>query len=207
MGLFAILLGGRLVDTPRLRAQIAGARVIAADSGMAHAETLGLVPEVWVGDFDSSDLPLQNRFAAVPRMRFPSEKDATDGEIACDEAAKRGATRLVLAGAFGGQADHLLGTVALAVSLRLRGLDVLLTSGDEEGWPLVPGEMTLEMKAGNRISVLPFTDLSKLTISGVKWPLQDRDVPVGSSLTLSNAARGPVSISLRGGSGAVIAYP
>jgi thiamine pyrophosphokinase len=207
MSLFTILLGGRLIDTPRLRAQIAGARVIAADSGMAHAETLGVVPEVWVGDFDSASLPLQNRHASVPRLSFPAEKDATDGELACDEAVKRGAAQLVLAGAFGGQADHLLGTITHAVSLRTRGHEVLLTSGDEEGLPLVPGTMTLELSPGRRVSVLALTDLSRLSISGVKWPLLDRDVPTGSSLTLSNVATGPVSITLAGGHGAVIVYP
>ena len=59
MSRFIILLGGKLVRTPRLDAQMAGARVIAADAGMCHAAMLGVVPELWVGDFDSApaDLP------------------------------------------------------------------------------------------------------------------------------------------------------
>ena len=40
---FAILLGGNLTVTPRLRQQLAGARVIAADSGMTHAAVLGVM--------------------------------------------------------------------------------------------------------------------------------------------------------------------
>ena len=51
MSRFVILLSGDLTVTPRLHRQIAGARVIAADSGMKHARTLGIVPELWVGRF------------------------------------------------------------------------------------------------------------------------------------------------------------
>jgi thiamine pyrophosphokinase len=207
MSLFVILLGGRLTATPRLLAQIAGARVIAADSGMAHADALGVLPEVWVGDFDSAGSELQARFAHVPRLAFPAEKDATDGEIAVVEALKRGGKKLILAGAFGGQSDHLMGTVALAIALKQEGIDVLLTSGDEEGWPLIPGVLDLDLAPDARISLIPYADFGAISITGVKWPLDRRTVPMGSSLTLSNVATGPVAISLGSGKGIVVAYP
>jgi thiamine pyrophosphokinase len=41
----------------------------------------------------------------------------------------------------------------------------------------------------------------------VKWPLVNRSVPLGSTLTLSNVALGPVRLSLRAGHGIAIAYP
>ena len=104
MSRFIILLGGKLVRTPRLDAQAAGARVIAADGGMNHAKTLGITPELWVGDFDSVTKEIEAEFAAVPQKRYPHDKDNTDGELAVAEALARGATSLVLAGAFGGRA-------------------------------------------------------------------------------------------------------
>ena len=95
---FAILLGGDLTVTPRLKSQIRGARVIAADSGMMHAAALHLVPELWVGDFDSAGSELTMQYREVPRETFPAEKDATDGAIAVDAALSRGATEIVLLG-------------------------------------------------------------------------------------------------------------
>ena len=204
---FAILLGGNLTVTARLRRHIAGARVIAADSGITHAASLGVDPELWVGDFDSSGSELTLQYRHVPRQSHPPEKDATDGELAVAEALKRGGRDFVLIGGFGGQSDHTLGHFGLALRLARAGHVSLLTSGGEEAYPLIPGVTEIDLPPGSRISIVPFADLAGLDLQGVRWPLAKRDVPLGSSLTLSNIAHGPVRISLGSGYGMVIAYP
>lgn len=204
---FAILLGGDLTVTPRLRGQIRGARVIAADSGMMHAASLGLVPELWVGDFDSAGSELTLQYRDVPRETFPAEKDATDGAIAVAEAIRRGATELVLLGGLGGQTDHTMGVLGQSFAIARQGLTCLLTSGAEEAWPLIPGETAMDLPPETRLSIIPYTDLEGLDLDGVKWPLVNRRVPLGSTLTLSNVALGPVRLSLRAGHGIAIAYP
>ena len=67
--------------------------------------------------------------------------------------------------------------------------------------------MKLDLPPETRLSIIPFTELQGLDLSGVKWPLSKRDVPVGSTLTLSNVALGPVEISVTTGYGIAIAYP
>ena len=64
--------------------------LIAADSGMMHAAVLRVVPELWVGDFDSAGSELTMQYRDVPRETFPAEKDATDGAIAVAEAVFHG---------------------------------------------------------------------------------------------------------------------
>jgi thiamine pyrophosphokinase len=204
---FAILLGGDLTVTPRLKSQIRGARVIAADSGMMHAAALHLVPELWVGDFDSAGSELTLQYRDVPRETFPAEKDATDGALAVAEAIRRGASEIVLLGGLGGQTDHTAGLLGQSIQIARQGVTCLLTSGVEEAWPLIGGHMRVELPPDTRLSIIPFTDLHGLDLSGVKWPLANRDVPVGSTLTLSNVALGPVEISVKDGHGIVIAYP
>ena len=204
---FAILLGGDLTVTARLRGQVRGARVIAADSGMMHAAALRVVPELWVGDFDSSGSELTVQYRDVPRETFPAAKDATDGAIAVEEAIRRGAREIVLLGGLGGQTDHTAGLLGQSIEIARRGLACLLTSGLEEAWPLIPGRMRVDLPAGTRLSIIPFGDLEGLDLEGVRWPLQDRAVPLGSTLTLSNLALGPVEIGLRAGHGIAIAYP
>jgi thiamine pyrophosphokinase len=207
MSQFTILLGGALTVTPRLLGQVAGSRAIAADSGMAHADALGLDVELWVGDFDSAGAELMRDFSKVSREAHPAEKNATDGELAVAAALARGASRFVLAGGLGGQSDHLIGHFGLALRLAREGRHAFLTSGHEEAWPLLPGRTLIDVPAQSRFSILPLADLAGLDLEGVKWPLGQAHVPLGSSLTLSNVALGPVSVSLASGHGVAIAYP
>ncbi len=207
MSRFVILLGGDLTVTPRLKSQVAGARVIAADSGMMHASSLKVVPELWVGDFDSAGSELVVQYRDVPRETFPAEKDKTDGAIAVAEAKRRGATGIMLVGGLGGQADHTTGLLGQSLRIAMEGLSVTATSGTEEAVPVLAGETALDLPPGTRLSIIPWADLQGLDLDGVKWPLVQRDVPLGSTLTLSNVANGPVSIRLTSGYGIAIAYP
>lgn len=209
MSTFSLLLGGEVIQTPRLEAQVAGTRVIAADSGIRHADMLGLVPELWVGDFDSAPAHLPSHLAKVPQERFPAEKDSTDGELAVSIALDLGAKELNLVGAFGGaRADHAFLHLALALSLAEQGIDVLLTSGAQEGIPVLPGHTkAFDYADGTLFSVLGFSKLTGLTIKGAKWPLNAVEMPFGSSLTISNAVKGKLEVALGSGRALLLAHP
>lgn len=201
-----ILLGGDITVTDRLSGQCRDALVLAADSGIRHALALGLSVDCWLGDFDSTSEALTQAFSDVPKKAFPRDKDKTDGELAVDEAIDRGGTRLVLAGAFGGaRTDHVFLHGLMAVALARRGLDVVLTNGSEEAWPVLPGARRFDLEPGMVFSLIGFSPLEGVSITGAKWPLVDRQVALGSSLTLSNVAEGPVKLSIRAGEGLFIA--
>ncbi len=205
---FAILLGGDLVKTERLERQLAGARVIAADGGMRHAHELSLQPDLWVGDFDSSPQNLQAHWADIRRKPFPAAKNLTDGELAVEEALSEGATRIILAGALGGdRSDHALLHMTFACALRARGIDVLLTSGREEGRPLLPGRQEFDLPARSMFSILNFDDVSGLCIEGARYGLDNHALAFGSSRTLSNVAEGKVVITLQAGTALLLARP
>jgi thiamine pyrophosphokinase len=195
-----ILLGGDITVTPRLIVQCQGALVIAADSGVRHADALGLGVDCWLGDFDSTTATLAEKYADLPRKVFPADKDKTDGELAIDEGIARGARSFVMVGAFGGaRTDHALLHNFQALALARRGYEVVLTNGLEEAVPMLPGEKTLDLASGTLFSLVGFSRLEGVTITGAKWPLQARCVDVGSSLTVSNVAKGPVFVSIKTG--------
>ncbi|MGV0911102.1 thiamine diphosphokinase [Martelella sp. FOR1707] len=206
---FTILLGGALAVDDRVLALVAGSRVIAADGGMRHAGVLGVQPEVWVGDFDSTDADLVARFPEITRKSFPPAKNLTDGALAVEEALERGAARIVMAGALQGErTDHGLMNLLLAVRLAGDGIEIVLTSGEEEAHPLLAGETVVEMPEGALFSVLGVSDLAGLSIDNAVYPLEDFALPFGAARGVSNKAKGgPVRFGLKNGSGIIILRP
>lgn len=221
MSLFLILLGGDLTVTDRLRQQIAGARVLAADGGIRHARALGVEPELWLGDFDSTSAELLADYAHVPRRTFPRAKDMTDGELALTEAFLLGATRVILCGAFGGErTDHTMLHLTMATALAMQGRELMLSSGVEEAWPLVasppasspgkslvPREYVYDLPQDALFSILCFAPLEGLFITGAEWPLNNVRLSFGSSLTLSNVVKGTLRVVLRSGYAVLLAKP
>ena len=78
--------------------------VIAADGGVAHVRSLGITPDVILGDFDS--------LGYVPEGAnvFPVEKDDTDAMLAIKRGLALGCTEFILYGSLDG--DRLEHTVA-----------------------------------------------------------------------------------------------
>ncbi|MBO0661815.1 thiamine diphosphokinase [Jiella sp. MQZ9-1] len=205
MSHFAILLAGRMVPTPALRQRLAGARVIAADAGIRHAVALGLVPELWVGDFDSAP-HVPDAFSGIERTTFGRDKDQTDGELAIEAAVARGASRLTLVGALGGpRSDHAFAHFILALRYAGTGLAVALHDGIEDAYPLDTEPLRADLLPGTQFSVLKFSDVEGLTIEGAKWPLNDVALPFTSILTQSNEAAGPITVRLAKGAAILLA--
>jgi len=202
---YTILLGGDIIVTSRLQALIDPRYVIAADSGMRHAEPLGLTPLLWVGDFDSSDAALQRRYDFVARETYPSEKALTDGEIAINAALAAGAKRLILCGALGGRTDQVLGHMTIATRLAQQGTSILLTNGHEEGYPLYPGIHSFDLPAATLFSLIGFRTLEGVTIKGAKWCLDKTDLAFGYGMGISNVVEGDLMVALRSGEGMLLA--
>lgn len=205
---FVVLLGGALSATPRVAADIAGARIVAADGGMRHAESLGVRPELWVGDFDSTPADLVAAWPDIERQPYPVAKNETDGAIAVSTAIERGARRILMAGALGGErSDHAMMHLLHAVSLAEAGLAIKLTSGEEEAWPLLPGAREIDLPKGSLFSILGLSPLAGLFIENVRYPLSGFSLPFGSSRTISNVAKGVIRLSLASGRAILIARP
>jgi len=208
---FTILLSGHLDISGRLKKAVAGSRFIAADGGMRHAEGLGIIPELWVGDFDSTDETLLKRWPDIEQKSFPPEKNETDGALAAGEAIIRGAGKIIMAGALAGErTDHGLMNMLFAVNMAENGCEMMLTTGVEEAYPLLAGETVIDIPPGALFSILGFSDLHGLSIENAGYPLDGFEAPFGLPRTVSNIAGHtdePVRITLKSGRGIIIVRP
>src|SRR5450631_4011929 len=100
--------------------------VIAADAGALLAGPLGLTLDLVVGDGDSLGEPALDELgrAGVAIERSPAEKDPSDTELALIAASVRGATDVVILGAFGGRLDHELANIWILAHPALAGRTV-----------------------------------------------------------------------------------
>jgi thiamine pyrophosphokinase len=205
---FIILLAGDLTIDERVRALCQSGRIIAADGGIKHAASLGVEPELWLGDFDSTPDALKEQYKHVQTMTFDRQKAMSDGALAVQTALEKGASSIIFLGALGGtRNDHTIAVMHQMMQLHKAGVETMMTSGLEECWPLDEGEFEIELPKGSLFSILPFEDLEGLSISGAEYPLDNIKTGFGSTLTLSNVSQGLTKVSLIKGSALLIARP
>lgn len=191
-------------STPRL--------VIAADGGARTAIGLGLKPAVVIGDGDSL-LPSERDAlvaAGADVVAYPTAKEESDTELCVREALRRGASRIVIIGAFGGaRIEHTIANVLLLTLPDLAGADAELA--DESSSIRVlgdgsPDSLVVNGHAGDYVSLMPLSDrVDGVTTEGLAFPLRDETLLQGPTRGLSNEMTGgSATVTRRAGRLAVI---
>ncbi len=192
--MLAFVVSGGEVREPERFAPFARAAdaVYAADSGYDHLLAMGVRPSLLLGDLDSiSPEALENaRRSDLQTELHPAEKDNTDTELVLLEAVHRGATTVLVCGAFGDRLDHTLANVLLLASPALRHIDVRMLDERQEV-RLVRGELRLRTEPGEIVSLLPVGGEARgVTTAGLYYPLANATLQTGPALGVSNVASG-----------------
>lgn len=199
----ALIVGPAAVaETPRVARELSATvdLVIAADAGADVCRSAGVDCDVVVGDFDSispTELARLER-SRVRLVRYPSNKDETDLDLALAEALRSGCTQVVVTGVLSGRVDHTLAAVGSLVSFG--GLELSVAEPDLTGWVVHAGESIDLEGAGATISVLAAADKTRLSVQGTRWPLTDNVLSALSSRGISNVITAPSArVSVRSG--------
>jgi len=190
-----VLAGGDPVDIALRTRLPEDAVVVAADSGLHQAELLGLRVDYLVGDLDSAEPAAVDRARAAGAVveRHPTDKDATDLELAFDLARDRGVQQITVVGGSGGRLDHFLANVALLASSRFSDLELDAWLGDayvlvaQGGRP--PSVITGVV--GSLVTLLATGgDACGITTQGLQYPLRGATLRPGTTRGVSNVLVG-----------------
>ena len=175
--------GAEINDTETIRGCLRGDDfVIACDCGLRHMASLGIKPDLIVGDFDSYENPR----ADVETIVLPREKDDTDTFFAAKEALKRGFDDFLLLGVVGERLDHTLANLSILLYLDARGKRAVILD-DRSEMEIVSGKPTFISDRYAYFSLLNITGVAEgVTIRRAKFPLENGAITCEYQYAVSN---------------------
>lgn len=191
-----IFANGLLNQPELLKAQLRpGDHIFCADGGTHNALQLGLTPEAIIGDLDSlsPDVIEQMEQKGVAIHRHPANKDHTDLELALKQAIARQPNEVLVVTALGGRIDQMLANILVLTRSEYASTHLSLADGPQ--WATIiraPQRRTIQGHPGDTLSLVPLTpEVTQVTLTGVKWPLEQATLRMGSTWSISNQLTGP----------------
>ena len=166
---------------------------ICADGGSHHAMTLGLTPDLIIGDLDSIDPALLPKESGQkPQIiRYPAAKDYSDLELAVEHAVKLQPEEILIIGALGGsRVDHSLFNLMLLKLPLAAQIPARIADQDQELF-MTFDRLEVVGQSGDYLSLFPLTtDVEGVITAGLKYPLHNETLQFASSRGLSNELLG-----------------
>lgn len=177
--IFGALPVGSLTEVPG-----DGDYIIAADKGYDVALSLGLTPDLVVGDFDSRGSAPD----AENVVRLQVRKDDTDVGHAVGMGFERGCTDFVVYGAVGGLLDHTFANVVIAHEIAEKGGRSLFIGNDYSFTVIRNEELSFPVRDGGRISVFALGKTAQsVRIEGLSYGAENLTIPCTSHIGVSNS--------------------
>ncbi|HHU54161.1 MAG TPA: thiamine diphosphokinase [Clostridiaceae bacterium] len=203
----AIVLSGEIADREGFDYLVrSAAYLVAVDGGLNHLVDLDIIPDLFLGDFDSvgKDALAKAEQWQIDIIKFPVHKNYSDSELAVKEILFGQRFDLIAAkpvigllAAFGSRYDHLLNNQLLAKRF-IEHADFILSDGLLLQWILAgPRKFSLNWPCTEAnlakeyiFSVLALSkSVKNLTICNSEYILNKYDLHSGHSIGISNLAQ------------------
>ena len=148
-----------------------------------------MIPDYILGDFDSIDNIVLEIYITekIKINELKPEKDFTDTEEAINLAIKLKSSEFVIIGAIGTRIDHVKANInVLKIALDNNIKAKIINEHNEI--ELINNELIIEKNNLYKyISIMPLTtQVEGITITGMKYPLENYTLTIGNSLGVSN---------------------
>ena len=192
-----IFANGDLPDPESAKTLVSkGDLIIAANGGSVHCKNLSITPKVIIGDLDSIPKSLFDKWIEhkIKILQHETDKDQTDLELALQFALKVNSEDVLILGGLGGRWDHSFANILLASKNNFQQLSISFYSNGD-WFHVVTDKLEIEGAPDQTISILPLGgDAVGVSAIGLKWELDNEDIPHGSSRGVSNLFKSTKSI-------------
>ncbi|MBP5299493.1 MAG: thiamine diphosphokinase [Lachnospiraceae bacterium] len=170
-----------------------GDYVIAVDGGLMYCESLGIEPDLIVGDFDS----LTDSFAEALKeieSKFPEKvvrlnpmKDDTDTMAALKIGIEKGFEIFYMYGCGGGRLEHTIANIQSLIYLKDRDLKGYIMEGEGMTFVIRNESVSFKETMEGFISLFALDPVIKgVTEKGLKYTLEKSELTYGFPLGVSN---------------------
>lgn len=165
--------------------------IICADGGVNNAKKIGVTPDFIIGDLDSADSSILDFYKNTKtKVIKDTNQDKTDLELALSLAESLDPHEILILGAIGDRIDHTLANI-LCLNKIKPGVKAQIID-DKNTVELVDKKIDIVGNKDDIVSVIPLTDVSGLSYTGLKWLVSDKHTKFGwfgisNRLTQNNA--------------------
>lgn len=162
--------------------------LIGVDKGCNALFEYGLKPKIILGDFDSASLEVISyyRELGVNLIKFDSEKDYSDTDLAYRKATEIGAKEILLFGATGTRMDHMLGNIGLLIKSLNDKVHLEIIDTNNRIY-LIDKSTKIEGKSNGIISFHAACDVvNNINIRGAKYKLTNYDMTLFEPRAICN---------------------
>ena len=207
-----IVSGGRLGDAEFFRRRVSAVKnrlLVACDGGARHLATLGIGPDVIIGDMDSLSAEALASWErrGVKIVRYPANKDFTDTQLALDYALSCRPGAVEIWGAPGGRIDPTLANIYLLQRAWEAGVQACLIDEFTEV-SLAEKETKIAGAAGCLVSIIALSPVVEgISLEGFQYPLDGENLSFAESRGISNIITAPMAtIRVNRGSLLIVRY-
>ncbi len=168
--------------------------IICCDGAVNKLEQAGLTPYAIVGDLDSMDPVLKEKY--FDRFYHFAEQDTNDLTKTVNWCLAEGFTELTIIGATGERDDHTIGNIFLLLRYASK-IKVEMITDYGTFIPLLKSS-TINSQKGQQISIFsPYAD-TVIGTTNLKYPLNDQTLPELWNGTLNEALDSSFRIDFKG---------
>ncbi|NNM59944.1 MAG: thiamine diphosphokinase [Legionellales bacterium] len=165
--------------------------IIAADNGARYCLEHGVLPDVLVGDLDSlcPRVLKELQVADTRILLYPSEKNATDLELALDHLLTyQSVTDITILGALGGRFDMSLSNIFLTSHPKYQYMKIKIIDHQNLLYIInAHHPLFLSGRAGDTISLLPLTSsVEGIETLNLRYALKNETLYAASTRGISN---------------------